>query len=49
MRIFSPQIVIEMTKDQLENVACEELHLKRRREQLEKKNENLADDKPFFT
>ena len=45
LMLFSPAFVAEMTPTQLEDVAGEDLTLKRRRTQLEKELKNLEDGK----
>ena len=45
LKLFSPAFVAKLTSTQLEEVAGEDLTLKRRRSQLEKERKNLEDGK----
>lgn len=49
LKLFSPAFVAEMTPAQLEDVAGEDLTLKRRRIQLEKELKNLEDGKKILS
>lgn len=49
LKLFSPAFVVEMTPPQLEEVAGEDLTLKRRRVQLEKESKNLEDGKKILS
>lgn len=48
LKLFSPAFVAEMTPEQLEDVAGEELVQKRRRMQLEKEHKDLEDGKKIL-
>ena len=49
LKLFSPSFVAEMTPKQLEEVAGEDLTLKRRRSELEKENEDLEKGKKILS
>ncbi len=49
LKLFSPAFIAEMTPSQLEEVAGEDLTLKRRRIQLEKESRNLEDGKRILS
>jgi hypothetical protein len=49
LKLFSPAFVAEMTPTQLEEVAGEDLTLKRKRIQLEKESRNLEDGKRILS
>lgn len=49
LKLFSPAFVAGMTPTQLEEVAGEDLTLKRRRMQLEKESKDLADGKMILS
>ena len=49
LKLFSPTFVARLTPTQLEEVAGEDLTLKRRRSQLEKESKNLEDGKKVLS